>query len=44
MTELFLKPKTKTVFFKAVFKFCTTNQLFKYLRQNIPVILIIPDG
>ena len=34
MTEGFLKPNAKTAFFKAIFKFCTANQLFKYLRQR----------
>ena len=34
MTEGFLKPNAKTAFFKAILKFCTANQLFKYLRQR----------
>ena len=34
MTEGFLKPKAKTAFFKTIPKFCTANQLFKYLRQR----------
>ena len=29
MTEGFSKPDAKTAFFKAIFKFCTANQLFK---------------
>ena len=43
MTEDFLKPNAKTAFFKAIFKFCTVNQLFKsltmcvnYLTRNLP--------
>ena len=34
MTEGFLKPNAKTAFFQAILKFCTANQLFKYLRQR----------
>ena len=34
MTEGLLKPNTKTSFFIALLKFCTTNQLFKSLGQR----------
>ena len=44
MIEYFLKPNVKTVFFKAILKFCTTNQLFNFLitsTPNFPLAIII---
>lgn len=34
MKEVYLKPNSKTAFFKAILKFCTATQLFMYFRQR----------
>ena len=38
MRTWFLKPNTKTAFFKAILQFCTANQLFKYFLLCVCVI------